>query len=61
MDLFVEVTNLTKGNTIWAHYTLTGYFLTSIRLSHKSQKKMHVSPLVGAVLKQCTQIGIIQW
>ena len=22
MDLFVEVTNLTKGNTIWAHYTL---------------------------------------
>ena len=25
MDLFVEVTNLTKGNTIWAHYTLTGY------------------------------------
>ena len=21
MDLFVEVTNLTKGNTIWAHYT----------------------------------------
>ena len=25
MDLFVEVTNLTKGNTIWAHYTSTGY------------------------------------
>ena len=23
MDLFVEVTNLMKGNTIWAHYTLT--------------------------------------
>ena len=21
MDLFVEVTNLTKGNTIWSHYT----------------------------------------
>ena len=33
MDLFVEVTNLTKGNTIWAHYTLTGYYPTSIRLS----------------------------
>ena len=31
-DLFVEVTNLTKGNTIWAHYTLTGYYPTSIRL-----------------------------
>ena len=24
-DLFVEVTNLMKGNTIWAHYTSTGY------------------------------------
>ena len=24
MDLFVEVTNLTKGNTIWAYYILTG-------------------------------------
>ena len=23
----------TKGNTIWAHYTLTGYYPTSIRLS----------------------------
>ena len=33
MDLFVEVTNLTKGNTIWAHYTSTGYYHTSIRLS----------------------------
>ena len=33
MDLFVEVTNLTKGNTIWPHYTLTGYYPTSIRLS----------------------------
>ena len=32
-DLFVEVTNLTKGNTIWAHYTSTGYYPTSIRLS----------------------------
>ena len=33
MDLFVEVTNLMRGNTIWAHYTLTGYYPTSIRLS----------------------------
>ena len=31
-DLFVEVTNLTKGNTIWVHYTSTGYYPTSIRL-----------------------------
>ena len=32
-DLFVEVTNLIKGNAIWAYYTLTGYYPTSIRLS----------------------------
>ena len=39
MDLFVEVTNLTKGNTIWAHYTLTGYYPTSIRLSQQIPKE----------------------
>ena len=32
-DLFVEVTNLMKGNTIWTHYTSAGYYPTSIRLS----------------------------
>ena len=35
MDLFVKVTNLTKGNTIWAHYTSTGYYPTSIKLSQQ--------------------------
>ena len=34
-DLFVKVTNLTKGNTIWAHYTLTGHYPTLIRLSRQ--------------------------
>ena len=33
MDLFVEVINLTKGNTIWAHYTSIGYYPTLIKLS----------------------------
>ena len=33
MDLLVEVTNLMKGNIIWAHYILTGYYHTSIKLS----------------------------
>ena len=32
-DLFVEVTNIMKGNTIWADNTSTGYYPTSIRLS----------------------------
>ena len=44
MDLFVEVTNLTKGNTIWAHYTLTGYYPTSIRLSQQiSKENVHIT------------------
>ena len=32
-DLFVEVTNVTKGNTVWAHFMATGYFPTNIHLS----------------------------
>ena len=38
-DLFVEVTNLTKGNTTWAHYILTGYYPTLIRLSQQIPKE----------------------
>ena len=29
-DLFVEVTNITKGNSIWAHFTVTGFFPSQI-------------------------------
>ena len=29
-DLFVEVTNVTKGNSIWAHFTATGCFPSQI-------------------------------
>ena len=39
MDLFVEVTNLTKGNTMWAHYTSRGYYPTSIKLSQPIPKE----------------------
>ena len=35
-DLFVEVTNVTKGNGIWAHFVSTGYF--QIQLSRPIQK-----------------------
>ena len=38
-DLFVEVTNVTKGNGIWAHFTLTGYFPSQILLSRPIQKE----------------------
>ena len=27
-DLFIEVTNVMKGNTVWAHFMATGYFKT---------------------------------
>ena len=34
-DLFVEVTNITKGNSIWAHFTATGCFPLQIRISRR--------------------------
>ena len=38
-DLFMEVTNLMKGNTVWAYFTLTGYYPTSIRLLRQIPKE----------------------
>ena len=38
-DLFIEVTNLTKGNTVWAHFMTTGYFPTNIHLSRPIPKE----------------------
>ena len=38
-DLFVEVTNITKGNSIWAHFTVTGCFLSQIHISRPIQKE----------------------
>ena len=38
-DLFVEVTNITKGNSIWAHFTATGCFSSQIRISRLIQKE----------------------
>ena len=37
-DLFVEVTNIAKGNGIWAHFVSTGCFCTQIQLSRLIQK-----------------------
>ena len=36
--VFVEVTNVTKGNGIWAHFVSTGCFPTQIQLSRPIQK-----------------------
>ena len=38
-DLFVEVTNVTKGNGIWAHFALTGCFPSQIQMSRLIQKE----------------------
>ena len=38
MDLFVEVTNVTKGNGIWAHFVSTGYFPSQIQISRPIHK-----------------------
>ena len=38
-NLFVEVTNVTKGNAVWAHFMATGYFPTNIHLSRLTLKE----------------------
>ena len=38
-DLFVKVTNITEGNSIWAHFTATGCFPSQIRTSRLIQKE----------------------
>ena len=37
-DLFVEVTNITKGKGVWAHFVSTGCFPMQIQLSRLIQK-----------------------
>ena len=38
-DLFIEVTNVMKGNTVWAHFMATCYFPTNIHLSRPILKE----------------------
>ena len=38
-DLFVEVTNVTKGNGIWAHFASTRCFPSQIQMSRPIQKE----------------------
>ena len=54
-DLFVEVTNVTKGNGIWAHFVSTGCFPTQIQLSRPIQKDDVQIETVCCIFKQ---IGI---
>ena len=38
-DLFVEVTNVTKGNGIWAHFASTGCFPSQFQMLRQIQKE----------------------
>ena len=54
MDLFVEVTNITKGNGIWAHFVSTGYFPSQIQLSRPIHKDDVDVYLNRCIFKQIT-------
>ena len=56
-DLFVEVTNLMKGNTVWVHFTATGYFPTNIHLSRPIPKESVRIETCYCIFKQM----IIDW
>ena len=56
-DLFVEVTNLMKGNTVWAHFMATGYFPTNIHLSRPVLKGSVRIETCCCILKQM----IVDW
>ena len=51
-DLFVEVTNVTKVNGIWAHFVSTGYFPSQIQLSRMIQKDNVQIETVCCIFKQ---------
>ena len=50
--LFVEVTNITKSNGIWAHFVLTGYFPSQIQLLRPIQKDDVQIETVCCIFKQ---------
>ena len=51
-DLFVEVTNVMKGNTVWAHFMATGYFPTNIHLSRPILKESVIIETRCCIFKQ---------
>ena len=51
-DLFVEVTNVTKGNGRWAHFVLIRYFPSQIQLSRLIQKDDVQIETVCCIFKQ---------
>ena len=56
-DLFVEVTNLMKGNTVWVNFMATGYFPINIHLSRPIPKESVRIETCCCIFKQM----IIDW
>ena len=56
-DLFVEVTNITKGNGIWAHFVSTRNFPSQIQLSRPIQKDDVQIETVFVYLNELELIG----
>ena len=56
-DLFVEVTNVMKGNNVWAHFMATGYFPKNIHLSRPILKESVRIKTCCCIFKQM----IIDW
>ena len=59
-DLFVEVTNLMKSNTVWVHFTSNGYYPTSIRLSRQIPKENVCIDTSCCCFKMMHMTGITQ-
>ena len=55
-DLFVEVTNVTKGNGIWAHFASTRCFPSQIQMSRPIQKE-DVQIETFCCIFKCIRIG----
>ena len=51
-DLFAEVTDVTKGNGIWAHFVSIGYFPSQIQLPRLIQKDDVQIETVCCIFKQ---------
>ena len=56
-NLFVELTNLMKGSTVWAHFTAIGYFPTNIHFSRPILKESVRIETCCCIFKQM----IIDW
>ena len=56
-ELFTEVTNVMKGNTVWVHFMATVYFPTNIHLSRPIPKEIVRIETCCSIFKKMILIG----